>query len=469
MTELFRRLSGSIYLCICILCFTYQVAKLNSQYFRYETFTRTLMDITRYTYAPDLHVCPATDQVFNFTAYNAKFNTSLGTFKTDDDVFKFQNTMTVAQLLEYSPLPADFVDKCIVRRPHSNAFSYLNSSECRDAFNMTKYYTLEYICYVVNLIPFQGDLKYDANRISYALNFPGLYYQLTLNEEWLKFMNYFKVLATQRTNGDRSVSGAVVVSRGLYKNTALYSLFYVSYYKIRYHRLAPPYDTKCRDYIAEGLKTASGCSHKCINKRSLRDLDRYWYASHAHIPIDKLPLSTYDFKNKTFGKVFEDIYLECQAACAQPECNRLWTLTLTRNERLEGGIKFNIVKSKEPSFFVQYDALLTLESYLIFFMSCIGSWFGLSVLSFSPARLADMKRKQEDRKHGGRLSYRTAIDARKDIKKLYKNLFQLRRDMQLTSVSPTRYMTPPGGFAPQFNSDRKQHRINFKEPHVHCL
>ncbi|KAI1305838.1 hypothetical protein HDE_01058 [Halotydeus destructor] len=425
------------------------------------------MDITRFTFAPEIHVCPATDQVFNFTTYNAKFNTTLGNLTTDEDVFAFQSMMTIAQLLEYTPKANEFVGKCIIRRPHSNGFTYLNRTACNRVLNVTKYYTLEYICYVVNLIPYKDDIPYDANRIRYALNYPGMYYQVTLGDMWLKFMNYFKLLSTLRKNGDRSISGANVISRGFYNNTSLYDMFYVSFHKIRYQRLPPPFDTQCRDYFADGLKSSSDCAHKCINTRCMREMDRYWYASHARIPLEKYPLSSNDFKNKTYGKIFEDIFVACQRACAQPECTRTRTMTLVRSERYDDGITIKVVKTKEPSFFIKFDAFHTLESYLIFGMSCIGFWFGLSVLSFNPARFmkADKPCGFKSRKDGGFRSRVEDLEIRKDMKMLHRLMSQLKADIHLTNVTPTRYVTPPSRsmYTPHLNSPRDQVRIHMRD------
>ncbi|KAI1304134.1 hypothetical protein HDE_01918 [Halotydeus destructor] len=372
MRSPFLKPISAVFLCACAAGFSYQLACLNAQYFKYVTFTRIRIQAAKKSYAPDLHICPATSQVFNTTAYNAKAKVKVGNITGWREVLRFQNTMTVAQLLEYSPSANDVIRKCTVRRPEDMGFSYLDRDECHVVFNVTKYYTLEYICYTVILKPLKDDKKYDTFRLNLAVNYPGVYYEFTLNDIWMKLLNNFRTLSMERHYGDKSLSLAPVISRGLERNTALYNLFRVSKYEIEYHRLLPPYDTRCRDYLSEGLPQW----HRLREPR-------------AYSPVDKRPLSSHDMRNKTLALIFAAIGNSCTRACAQVECDQTWAITTVDMEYQLDGILFSVVAPKEPSFLISHEAQLTIESYLIFAMSCIGSWFGLSVLSFNPITIMD--------------------------------------------------------------------------------
>ncbi|KAI1289694.1 hypothetical protein HDE_08300 [Halotydeus destructor] len=350
------------------------------------------MEITQFTRAPDLHICPATDQIFNFDEYNAKFKTSLGKPTSHTEVFEFQSMMTVAQLLEYSPSTEDLLDNCVIRRPYSNAIHYLEGLKCHNAFNVKKYFVFEYICYVVSLVPERDNELYDTNVISYALNFPGIFYELRVNFNWVRFMNYFKLLAAQKGSYSRSIAGAKLITRGKLNDSILFNRFVVSAYKIGYHQLPPPFDTMCRDYIGQGLKGARYCASSCIGRRVLQQLDRHWYAKHTYNPVDKRPVSSNDFKNTTFGQLFKSIFIECHALCSQAPCDKTWMMTLVQSQRYQDGVMFSVTTTNQPSFHLQSEAQLTIEAYLLFVMSCIGSWFGLSILSLSPARLVRSKK-----------------------------------------------------------------------------
>ncbi|KAI1289692.1 hypothetical protein HDE_08303 [Halotydeus destructor] len=349
--------------------------------------------------AQNLHICPSTNQVFNFEAYNAKYNTSLGNL-TYHDVLTFQGMMTVAQLLEFSPSSDDLLEKCYLRRPQRNHVKEMNRLECNNVFSVKKYFVFEYMCYVVSLKPGNWGLLYDTNRISYALNHPALFYELVLSSEWHKYLNEFKVLAAPRSILGQSIAGAHVVSRGLSHGSALFNRFVVKHYKISHERLPPPYDSMCRDYFAQGFKSSRDCAGTCMGKRILEQLDRHWYGVHSYYPIDKLPVSTVDAKNKTFASLFERIYADCQAMCAQRECKQTFTITMVSDRRRDNvHIMLAVETTNQPSFYLMNEAELTVEPYLIFVMSCIGSWFGLSVLSFNPVRWLKSKNKVQARNY----------------------------------------------------------------------
>ncbi|KAI1304222.1 hypothetical protein HDE_01920 [Halotydeus destructor] len=387
---------------ICAVGFGYQVTSLTAKYLQYETMTRISMDIESYTYAADLHVCPSANQVFNLTAYNEnslKNGVESNLTEIDDlkDIYQFQSMMTISDLLQYSPPAGDFLFGCMVRRPGSNDFDSYDKMECHNMFQVTKYFSMQFICYQVHLIPLQNETKYDLGGMSYAISYPGTFYRLTLTNTWHSLLNSFKAMTVERAEGDKSSTLSPVISRGLSQGSAKYNMFIVSHFKMKYFRLPPPYQSHCRNYRKQGLRNAAYCSNKCLSERSLRLLDRVWTGSRAVYPVDKLPLSTNDLKNETVGKIFQCIYDDCKRACSQPECNLTWALTTIDRQsfKMDHHIVFDVVTSRKPSFIIEHDVQLTMESYLIFLMSCVGSWFGLSVLSFCPARVISRRRRQE--------------------------------------------------------------------------
>ncbi|KAI1304141.1 hypothetical protein HDE_01915 [Halotydeus destructor] len=384
MNIAYRKLISIIFTCACAGGLLFQLATLNQQYFKYKTFTRLSMEIVTLSQSPDLHICPATNQVFNRTAYNSKASKKLGKLVGASAVLSFQSTMTVGQLLEYSPSGDDLIHECLVRRPGGLEFRYLEKQECNKAFNVTKYYTLEYICYHVALVPLDGEPLYNNDRLNLAINYPGVYFELTLEDRWQQSIESFRILSVQREYGGESLTLSPIVSRGLENGAALYSFFLLSNYKIHYDRLPPPYDTKCRRYRDEGYHSSTDCENKCKNKRSLSEVNRFWYGSRGYYPTEQRPLSTYDMRNATLARIMGRINGQCERACAQLDCHVTWVITTVITQRQPSGISFSAVAAKQPSFFISHEAQQTFESYVIFAMSCIGSWLGLSVLSFNP-------------------------------------------------------------------------------------
>ncbi|KAI1304221.1 hypothetical protein HDE_01921 [Halotydeus destructor] len=441
-----QKLVSALFLCVCAAGFAFQVGELSGEYFSYETMTRIATDILRFTYAPDVHICPKTSQMFNITAYNeAKNSTVLTRIENIDETQIFQSMMTVADLFAYTPSSMDMIDNCMVRRPHSNGFTVYDRNYCNNMFYVTKYFTMEYICYQVQLIPLKDDMSYDTNRIGFALNYQGTFYYFTLADQWKTLLNDLKIMSIERgAYIDKSLPVSMLISRGYQKGNSMYNLFFARNSRVRYVRMPPPYKSMCRDYIKDGLRSSLGCSNECMRIRSLKHFGMFWYGSQAYSPLPERPLSANDFKNVTYRRVFAVIYNECHDMCRQNECNITWSLTSVNQRKSGEGLRFSAVMGSQPSFTVEHEPKLTMENYLIFIMSCIGSWFGLSVLSFNPMNLKQRKAKGKDGAVG--LTACRTDPLFKGMVRLQHELNSIKKFVSVDGqMAPIRYKTPPGG------------------------
>ncbi|KAI1304135.1 hypothetical protein HDE_01919 [Halotydeus destructor] len=241
---------------------------------------------------------------------------------------------------------------CVIRRPNSNEFTEYEGNSCSELFKISKYYILEYICYHIQLIPYDDDQGYETNDIALAQNFPGVYYTMTLNDHWLSGLNLFKIMSIERREGTKSMASAPVMSRGLRNGSALNTYFYVSHTKMVYQRLPPPFDTMCVDYRAQGMSSSASCLNNCMLKWTLQHLDRYWYGSRSNDPVDKRPLSPADFQSATFNATFQGISDRCKKACYQLECDLTWTLTSVQSDRIYNSITFQVVGAQAAIFYL---------------------------------------------------------------------------------------------------------------------
>ncbi|KAI1304223.1 hypothetical protein HDE_01923 [Halotydeus destructor] len=441
-------------LCIgaCAVGFSVQVAKLSELFFRYETMTHIVTDILRHSYAPAIHICPMTIQVVNVTAYNEAHSSSpVKSITNVNDILAFQSKLTVEDLFKYSPSAMDMIEECMIRRPFMGGFQSYDRTFCNNLFDVTKYFTMENMCYMIRLLPLQHDIQYDTNHLGVALNFQGAYYSFVLTKKWDMLLNDFKILSLGRDGDlDKSLPVALLVSRGLYQGNSMYNRFSTRNMRVRYVRLPPPYQSWCRHYLRDGFKSNIGCANSCVQKRSLETFGKFWYGSQAYFPVPEIPISTNDFKNKTFGKQFEKIYTECHAACSQQECRITWSLTSVNQRKSGNSLQFTAVMSSQPSLTIEHESKLTLESYLIFIMSCVGSWFGLSVLSFDPLTIGRrMKRKFPPEGARG-LNSENLRAIQKELLSMQKEVNGIKRILFLgLQLEPVRYMTPPRGRKPK--------------------
>ncbi|KAI1304240.1 hypothetical protein HDE_01908 [Halotydeus destructor] len=380
---------SGLFLATCSIGFLYQSYNLTSTYLQFETTTLSTADIPQLTYAPNVHLCPFAYQVFNIEKYNKEASHPLPVnIASFEEKNPFDDTFTISELLKYTPSAESMIDGCVIRKPGPLGFDELNRTKCYERFKLEKYYKFSFMCYKAYLSPETNDVMHDFNDIAYSQVYPGMYYSLILNDQWSRLVGNAKVISYEERHGDKSFAVAPIVDRHLEDDCTKHNFIWVSHSKIRYHRLPPPYDSKCRDYVADGLGNAVGCINACMYKRSLEHLDRIWYASRSRYPIDKRPLSFLDVKhNGTKRAILKKLDRECKGKCQQTECNITWSLTRAIVAPFSKGLTIQVMISVEASFAIDLQPKLMFGSYLIYLMSVFGSWFGLSVLSFNPIKL----------------------------------------------------------------------------------
>ncbi|KAI1304137.1 hypothetical protein HDE_01911 [Halotydeus destructor] len=394
------------------LRFTYQVANLTHLYFKYETMTMVTGQIIKHARAPNIHLCPYAFDVFDLEAYNRDNNSSTPVkFSSTSQLSLFHSMFTIRNLFQYSPALDDVIQDCIIRKPGSNRYSRFNRSECQGRFKIAKYVVNNHICYNIRLTEFENGSRYSYSRMATALTFPGMYYAFKLTDRWSGKLSLFKIVSVEGRQGeDKALTTAPLVNRGVKDHEMLYNVFSIQHSKLLNFLLLPPYDSMCRDYVAQGLRSSAGCYNKCLYERCLKEFDRLWYATNIYEPVDKRPLSFLEMQAEP-EKIerFEEIFQNCHRACSQRSCTSAWSLTTADLASHGNATMFTVMLPNKPSFVMMYEPKLTIESYLIFFMSCIGSWFGLSVLSFNPSKLSEAQSESLSKQASQKLLARVTV------------------------------------------------------------
>lgn len=95
-------------------------------------------------------------------------------------------------------------------------------------------------------------------------------------------------------------------------------------------------------------------------------------------------------QNQTALNTFLNLDSECSAECPKKRCHIscCYTDLLDTNEDENATeITVRVLLPQFPSIFVTYVAIYELNDYVLLLMSCIGTWLGVSMLDFNPARL----------------------------------------------------------------------------------
>ena len=96
-------------------------------------------------------------------------------------------------------------------------------------------------------------------------------------------------------------------------------------------------------------------------------------------------MTYFDFKDKNRYNIYSRYIEECKAMCPDSECLKELVITNIGRSAL-GPLNFYQALSDNPSFVVHSDPKVNLPDFLTLVMSCFGTWFGLSILSFNPLK-----------------------------------------------------------------------------------
>ncbi|KAI1281874.1 hypothetical protein HDE_13219 [Halotydeus destructor] len=201
-----------IFSIICVIGLSFQIKLVADYYFKYATVTEIMAVIPTKLYVPDLSLCIRYVDIFNMTRYTADTNITIADNLKQDYFTRVQNTVTIADIFHYTPNENEIFDSCLMRYSNSYNYERKNGARCYDEFNVTKYYIQEYLCYKFEWYT-QADVEHDYRNLAYAVEFPGMFYNVNLELEPLKRANVMKLILHDTGYPYRSSSLAPPVLR----------------------------------------------------------------------------------------------------------------------------------------------------------------------------------------------------------------------------------------------------------------
>lgn len=377
---------------MCTIGFVFQVQTISVVYFQYATATDILISLPDKIEIPDFSFCVRYTDVLDVKAFDpsAPDPNEKPTSMNDEEIRALQMKVTIADIFKFTPNISELWIRCLSRKVHDYNVLNTNSSECNQVFSIRKFYVQEYICYSFHQLKSEN-ATYEFRNIAFSLAFPGVFYGLIFENNG----------SLARAEYCRAVVHAVNVlptdslslSPGFYrkweekKKGAKYNNFQVGYYQLFKKLLPFPFQTNCRDYDLEGLSNQNDCVNNCMNISSVKMFNKIPFSIFQAFPIPLQHINTGDLANDTFTDLLKEAESKCFESCDQMDCDDSYTLSqIMKEEKANGGdgLSFMINAPRQPSFTVTHRPLMPITDYLVYVLSCFGTWFGLSVLSLNP-------------------------------------------------------------------------------------
>ena len=397
----FKAISSRCFSLICLLGFVLQLEQISELYFRYQTTSKSQFQIRDIENYQTIIFCPRFAEVLDRTNHK-----DLGIrpfpprnlYELEEDL----RSLTIQNILELTPKESDVVSSCLRRDGNMSTLLQMTKAECQHFFKITKSVTGEKICYTFmprnRTVYSVGDAASSQthSNIVFEINFlPSLGKAVFGN-----IITEYMYSDEERDALESRVYQARILNSGSFNKSQL--VVYGEFIEVS--RLSPPYDTRCTPGHNREV-----CYEDCLLDKFKKINKIPWSGFHKEKLKMKMITST-DLKNKSISSFTSTSFYECHMSCKRiTECHTAYSKT-TVQEYVEKLSAYNLaiiaMVPAGPNISVYSVALLTPIEFLIQIGSCVGVWFGLSIISFNPVKWKILTKKASTRttnKHGRKL------------------------------------------------------------------
>ena len=380
----------------CFGCVVHTVI-VGRSYFNYPTVSSTSIFLPEMFNPRPITACLR----FNDFIDLERINKDLGTNYTRKTVYQNdfdQYKMTIAQIFNYTRDINDVIQSLWFKDAKRGWSDTITGSKIMDIVDITKYAQGEYICYKISLKEveamdyLEGSLINEEEQLLSEIKFSGAVSEVSV----VKFMLTHKShISSQAFMSTKKLRREFYMEGNCSK--AKFNFFYISEHSIELSSLPKPFLADCRDYTVIGFYDRSHCVDECIANATLQTFEKVSLFTPVTKPNDRLSFYLHDLKQNETDQQFRKIRQDCQFKhCKNPDCNQTITVTdqipdSTRAHERQFVVWHHL--SPKVSFKVTLSPEFCEISFVLYLMSIVSTWLGLSVLSFDPSNLFGVKKK----------------------------------------------------------------------------
>lgn len=308
---------------------------------------------------------------------------------TDKPIWELLSSLTINEIFNYTPNANYLILSCSVRSPIDNRVALLRGQSCYQYFSVSKYYAQEYVCYRFNH-KFPEGATYRYSDVGWDITIPNDIYYIKLNRTTLPvivaqkpYLNQNLVTANEEHLFGQWDWASKFTNASLIEESNTHATsFTLTATKVTTTRLKFPFKANCRDY----KDTSALCKQECLLNATLSRFNKIPYTVLVDTPYDVKHISPIDIQNDTFYKELKNIEKFCYHKCSQPDCNESLYFTQTMKDKWREYVIY-VSSPRDPFISISFRAALKPAEFVLYVLSCLGTWFGVSVLSFNPFQL----------------------------------------------------------------------------------
>lgn len=377
----------SMILISIIGCVT-QVIQQSEQYFRYSTTTDVIFEHPRYLELHKIGLCIRFSDILDTEKLLNETGIRFDPIETLEDAMERSDLLTIKQIFEYTPNEHSFMRDCMFRREEWS-FQQGNYSTCYKEFIISKFMTLEFMCYKIQRIL---DPNFTMTTLAVTRSLFHTNYVFMIGVSSL-FQKANLVIPMMWREGDlphlaRDHTEHLPYLKSISLQT-LYNTLLITPTDTEIKRLKRPYDTQCTDGTLSSMFT---CETDCLQE-GLLEFNLAPSFQLLSQPLDLKPVSYHLMQNKTFADSLDSLYKVCNKRCLFIPCHEFITQTSVRlsleicphfNAGVCKGLNIYSIISKDALTKTEAKPSMSFVDYFSFITSCFGTWFGVSFISFDP-------------------------------------------------------------------------------------
>lgn len=352
-----------------LLCFfgcLFQLVDIIQLYLNYQVITEVSIELSNDFSSPILKLCLYKRDVIELSNAHRK--------RQLDDLL---SELTIAQIFKFSPKASDIIANCSLRE-EDLAFESYDHYECNKHFTIKRYQQLHFACYGFN--PVLHKDKHFGFNLGYALDSTNILYQLNLNMTSLQRARFVKPILI-RTYDDFAFPFSPLIA--IEKDSNLKEArndFTIFNTILETQKLEKPYSPFCLNYARINFKGRLHCLYTC-QAETLKQFNKEHYSTAFIDGSSSSVLNSKDiYKNESNRRQLSRITTRCNNLCKADDCIIRSSITHLHSKETGKDIRFQISMPVEPSIVVKYLAKMQMSELMIYLLSVLGTWFGISVL-----------------------------------------------------------------------------------------
>ena len=374
-----QKLLSLIFLSLCVGGFVFQLYQVSDLYFKFLTSSKAEFQVQEMEKYQTIYFCPRYSDLLN-RSRNLEHGLLPQKPKNTEEYLHELSVLTIKQIMDLTPSLDNLIATCMIRDQFSR-FNFYDAVGCKHIFKISKFVNGERVCY--SLSP-NVTTRYSVGDAASSGIHTRIAYQLKILQNladtiYLVFISEY----SHSKQIDGPLNSRIFASAEYNANTLKLSNFFVSGASFKIRRLPAPYDTQCKPG-----HDRQRCYENCL-RHSFQQINRVTESGFHKDSLQYKMFNSLDHRNSSLWNLALKWYRNCQGSCKLSiECRTSFSITAVRVFDSFGGAHFALSSMipNSPHTSLYAVPFLTLVEYIVQVGSCIGVWFGLSVLSFNPTK-----------------------------------------------------------------------------------